>query len=159
MNQRAIILAIVLFGLVILGMFVFTYLKKSEMQPTPLPVTEEPTGEVRYASITRIDAKHFFIDGVHTLVGEIPMPTPCELLNTDVSVAESFPEQVMIDFSVINESDVCAQVVTPARFKVEATASREATFSARFEGRPVELNLIPAAPGETPEDFELFIKG
>lgn len=158
MDQRAIIMTIALFGLIVIGMFTFAFLKRTEISE---PVTQpEPTeGEVAYASITRIDAKHFFIDGVHTLVGEIPMPTPCELLETNATVAESFPEQVTIDFTVINNADVCAQVVTPARFKVTAQASSEATFSARLEGRSVELNLIPAAPGETPDEFELFIKG
>lgn len=158
MNQRAVIMAVVLFGLIILGMFVFAYLKKSEVA-VEQNTTPQPQEEVKYASITRIDAKHYFIDGVHTLVGEIPMPTPCELLETSALVAESYPEQVSIDFSIINNSDTCAQVITPARFKVEARASAEAIFSARLEGRAVELNLIPAAEGETPDEFELFIKG
>lgn len=87
------------------------------------------------------------------------MPTPCDLLESSARVAESFPEQIMINFSVINNADFCAQVVTAQRFKVSATASPEATFSAQFMGRPVELNLIPAGAGETPDAFELFIKG
>ncbi|OIP78424.1 MAG: hypothetical protein AUK16_00195 [Parcubacteria group bacterium CG2_30_44_11] len=159
MSQRAIVISIVIFGLIVAGMFTFAYLKKQEMKETVVPTTPVPTEEVAYASVTRIDAKHFFIDGVHTLVGEIPMPTPCDLLESSARVAESFPEQIMINFSVINNADFCAQVVTAQRFKVSATASPEATFSAQFMGRPVELNLIPAGAGETPDAFELFIKG
>jgi hypothetical protein len=159
MSQRAIILTVVLFVIIIVGMFGFAYMKKQEVEQPVNQVNEELKEEVKYASVTRIDAKHFYIDGVHTLVGEIPMPTPCDLLNTDVLVAESYPEQVRIDFTVINNAETCAQVVTPARFKVEATASSTAEFSAYFQGRPVELNLIPAAEGETPDDFEVFIKG
>lgn len=159
MNQRTVVLTIILFVLIIAGMFGFAYLKKTEVQPALTIPAPEPQEEVAYASITRVDAKHFFIDGVHTLVGEMPMPTPCDLLNSDATVAESYPEQVMIDFTVVNNALDCAQVITPARFKVEASASAEAVFSARFQGRDIELNLIPAAEGETPDDFEVFIKG
>lgn len=160
MHRNAVIITVVLFLLIIAGMFTFAYLKNREQaaaEPTPEPQQEEPTD--RYGYITRIDGKHFYIDGVHTVVGEIPLPTPCDLLNADAMVAESFPEQITLDFSVINNAEVCAEVVTPGRFKVSATASEEATWSAAFNGRQVELNLTPAAPGETPDEFELFIKG
>ena len=158
MSQKAIAICVALFAVIVIGMFTFAYIKKQEITKTPSP-QENPKEEVAYASITRITAKHFFIDGVHTLVGEIPFPTPCDLLTTDARVAESFPEQIFIDFNVINDSKTCDQVVTLQRFKIEAQASKEATLSARFMGRPVELNLVPAAEGETPADFELFIKG
>jgi hypothetical protein len=158
MNQKTIVISVALFIIIVLGMFAFAYLKKAEVTP-PVEETQQPQEEVAYASITRVTAKHFFIDGVHTIAGEIEMPTPCDLLEADARVMESFPEQVAIDFTVINSAEFCAQQVTPARFKVSATASENATFSATLMGRPVELNLVPAAEGETPDDFELFIKG
>ena len=140
----------------------YAHLKQTELQEV-VPVSENQDDTqvepVPYPDITRVDAKHYFIDGTHTLVGEINFPTPCDLLEADATVMESFPEQVVIDFNVINNAESCAQVVTAQRFKVEAKASAEATFSARFMGRDIELNLIPAAEGEVPEDFEVFIKG
>ncbi len=161
MSQKSIILIVTLFVVIVVGMFTFAYLKKAELQPeviiVPTEQSEQPSDA--YPDITRIDAKHYFIDGVHTLVGELNMPTPCDLLEGEAVVMESFPEQVVIDFSVINRSDSCAQVVTAQRFKVEFTASEEASIRATFMGRDVELNLIPAAPGETPDEFEVFIKG
>lgn len=160
MNQKAIIISIAIFILIVLGMFGFAYLKKSEVAQVPqLPPQNQPEENVAYASITRITAKHFFIDGVHTLAGEIPMPTPCDLLEADARVMESFPEQIVVDFTVLNSAEFCAQQVTNQRFKVSATASEDATFKATFMGRDVELNLVPPEEGETPEDFELFIKG
>lgn len=158
MDKRTIILVISLFILIIAGMFTFAYLKRSEItQQPPVVIVEEEV--VPYADITRIDAKHYFIDGVHTFVGEIQMPTPCDLLEVDTVVMESYPEQIKLNFSVVNNSETCAQVLTAQRFKTSATASEAATVSATFMGRAVELNLIPAAAGETPEEFELFIKG
>lgn len=159
MNQKTIIMSVALFILIVVGMFAFAYLKKSEVAA---PVDEQNTQgeeEVKYASITRITAKHFYEDGVHTVAGEIPMPTPCDLVEAEARVMESSPEQIAIDFNVINNAEFCAQQVTPQRFKVSATASENATFSATFMGRSVELNLVPPEPGETPDDFELFIKG
>ena len=87
------------------------------------------------------------------------MPTPCDLLEAEARVMESFPEQVVVDFSVLNNAEFCAQQVTPARFMVSFTASENASISALFMGRAVELNLMPPAEGGTPDDFELFIKG
>lgn len=158
MNKKTIIVGVVLFALIILGMFAFAHLKKGEVTQQE-PQNQQPEEEVEYASITRITAKHFFIDGVHTLAGEIPMPTPCDLLEADARVMESSPEQIVIDFNVLNNAEFCAQQVTNQRFKVSASASEDATFRATFMGRDVELNLIPPEQGETPEDFELFIKG
>lgn len=161
MPNKTAILAIVLFAFIVIGMFVYAYLKNQEnqlQQNQESPMADEEV-ITPYDDITRINAKHFFIDDVHTLTGEILMPTPCDLLETSVLVAESFPEQVTVDFSVINNAEFCAQVITPQRFKVEAKVSENATFKAVFQGREVELNLIPAAEGELPDDYEIFIKG
>ena len=165
MSQKSIVLIVILFILIVAGMFIFAYLKQGEVAEEPAPSTpEQVDGDTEeapdpYADITRVSAKHYFIDGTHTLVGEINMPTPCDLLEAEATVMESMPEQIHISFSVINNADMCAQVITPQRFKVSAEASEAATFTAEFMGRPIELNLIPAAPGEVPEDFEVFIKG
>jgi type 1 fimbria pilin len=158
MDKRTIILVISFFLLIVVGMFVFAYLKRTEMVQPPV-VTPPAEEQVLYPSITAIDAKHFFIDGVHTFAGEIVLPTPCDLLEVEAVVAESFPEQISLNFNVINNSEMCAQVMTTQRFMATANASSEATVRATFVGRHVELNLIPAAEGETPEEFELFIKG
>ena len=161
MNQKAIVISIALFVVIVCGMFAFAYFKKNEVMqpPSDTSLQTQPKGEVKYASITRIVAKHYYINGVHTLVGEIPMPTPCDLLQTDAAVAESSPEQVTINFSVINNAETCAQQETVQRFKVSATAPENAVFTALFMGRSVVLNLVPAAIGETPDDFELYQKG
>jgi hypothetical protein len=160
MKNNGIIAAIVVFALIIVGMFVFAFLKKTEITEAPAvaPDTSE-TETGAYAGITRIDATHFFIDGTHTLVGELLMPTPCDLLNWDTSIAESMPEQVTVAFSVVNNSDMCIQKVTPQRFSVAFDASERASIRATLNGVPVDINLIPALEGERPEDFEVYQKG
>lgn len=161
MEKRTTILVSTLFILVIVGMFIFTYMKSQELPNDSLPVTEpEPTAVTpNEYGVTNISAKRFYEDGVHTIVGEIDMPTPCDLLETNAVVMESMPEQVRFEFTVLNTADSCAQVVTPQRFMVSAPASELADLQATFMGESVTLNITEAEPGETPEDFELFIKG
>lgn len=162
MDTQKIALIVGIFVLLVAGMFAYSYIERQQIEESAQPdetVEEDPQADGPYSSIERIDAKHFFEDGKHTVAGEILMPTPCDLLEWDVSVAESFPEQVTIAFTVLNTADVCAQVLTPQRFMAEFSAGEEASVRATLEGREVELNLIPAAPGESPDDFELFIKG
>jgi hypothetical protein len=145
MSQNSIRIVIAIFVLVVIGMFVFAYVQRSRVNTA---ANEEPatsTPQTPYDSITHVDAKHFYIDGTHTVAGEIEMPTPCDLLQATSSV--------------INNAESCAQVVTPARFLVSFDADDDAAITATFMGRPIELNLIPAAEGETPEDFELYLKG
>lgn len=156
MEKRTIILIITLFALIVIGMFTYTYIKKSEISQIPtaeVPVVkEDPLG-------INIDAKHFFIDGVHTFVGEMTMPTPCDLLEVNSVAQESYPEQIRLDFTVINNSKSCEQIATNQRFMVSAKASSEAKVSATYLGNPAIINLIPAGPGETPDEFEIYIKG
>lgn len=158
MNQRALVVTIVLFLLIVGGMFGYAYLKRAELytaEPVPAPPqTEKPE------PITHIDAKHWFRDGTHTVAGEILMPTPCELLEAEAIVAESNPEQAMVKLTVLNDTKgVCPQTVTPQRFKVSFTASQSARIDATLGGMPVILNLVEARPDENPDDFEVNTKG
>jgi hypothetical protein len=108
---------------------------------------------------TTITAKHQFADGTHFVAGEIELPTPCHILEHEVFVAESFPEQVTINFSMTTQAEACVQVITPARFLVQFDASERATIETTLNGNRAILNLIDADPGENLEDFDLFIKG
>lgn len=159
MSNRTIVLFVSLFVLIVLGMFSFTYFYQKNNEPVVVPPEAPATTTANTYGITRIDGKHFFSNGVHTIVGELAMPTPCDLLTTEALVAESFPEQVTFAFNVVNTTEVCAQVITNQRFKIEAAASDQANLKATFMGEPVELNLVEAEVGETPEEFELYIKG
>lgn len=158
-NKHTIVAGIILLAL-IAGMFIFAYLKSKEIkEQIEVPTQNDPLTQSPYDGITRIDAKHFFINGTHTVVGEMQMPTPCDLLNWDTRIAESYPEQVTIDFNVINNTEICAQTITPQRFNVIFSASEQAIIRATLNGRVLDVNLIPPAPGETPESYELFLKG
>ena len=161
MTKSSITLCIGLLIALVMGMFTYTFLKRQEINQTNAPVVAPSTATTTnsYGYVTSITTKHFYLDGVHTFVGSIDMPTPCDLLDSAVTIRESFPEQVVLEFRVINNTNDCAPIITPQRFKVAVVASVGAILSATFMDRPVQLNVIPAKRGEVPEDFEIFIKG
>lgn len=159
MTQKSITLVVGLLALVVVGMFWFAYLERSAEQP--IVITEpapEPTVDIP-PYLARINAKHYRTDAGHVIAGEVTAPTPCDLVEVAAVTRESFPEQVDLQFSIINNADVCAQVLTTQRFRVDVDASSEAVFTASYMGQPLILNLIPAQPDESPDEFELFIKG
>ena len=161
MEHTKIVGVLGILAFVVIGMFTFTYLKRTELieqSVTPSTSNRDEALDV-YADITRINGKHFYEAPTHTVVGEILMPTPCDLLNWSTHVQESMPETAIIDFSIVNNAETCAHVVTPQRFSASFDASEVALILATLMGRTVELNLVPALPGEDPKDFELFIKG
>jgi hypothetical protein len=159
MSNKVIVLIVALFVLIVAGMFGFAYLKKAEA-PAVVPNAEPTTAAMNDSyGITRIEAKHFFINGVHTIVGALTMPTACDLLTGTSTVSSDAPATVTFDFSVINNSTDCAKKPTEARFKIEAVAGADSNLKARFMGKPVDLNLTEAAAGETPDSYQLFIKG
>lgn len=133
------------------------YLSNKDVATTT-PPTQLPPQDNGRPDIT-ITAKHQFEDGHHIVAGELDLPTPCHILDWNVVVAESYPEQVTINFTETTQADTCAQVITPARFKVEFDATGTAAISATVNGKPAVLNLIPAEPGEDLNDFEIYIKG
>lgn len=100
-------------------------------------------------------------EGVHIVAGETDVPTPCHMLSHDVSIAESFPEQVSLNFSssVEDPDQMCAQVISSQRFKITFEASEEASIQATYNGQDVELNLQEVGPDENLEDFEVHTKG
>ena|SRR3989344_510838 len=106
-----------------------------------------------------INAKHQYKNGKHIIAGEVDLPTPCHILTTTAQIAESFPEQVTINFTSKDSGEVCTQVITLNRFKIEFEASANAVIKARWNGQPVELNLIPAGANEDLSDFKIYIKG
>ncbi|MES2749520.1 MAG: hypothetical protein V4606_03945 [Patescibacteria group bacterium] len=159
MSQTSIALAVGGFLLLIGGLFGLSYIQKQALEsPEPTSTTTAATSTDPY-QITRIEAKHFYRNGVHTIVGEVTMPTACDLLTADSRVAESMPEQVTFAFIVVNTTTDCEQKPTKQRFSVAAQASDQASLAATFQGVPVALNLVEAGADETPESYELFIKG
>ncbi len=164
-NNKIIIGAVVVIIVSFVLFLIFSFFSSTEDYSNDKATNAEPTDVAdetdRLSHIDRINAVHFFEDDEHIFVGEIDMPTPCDLLEFQGLVLESYPEQIRLEFTVLNTDteNMCAQVVTPQRFRIDVSASEDAEVTAIFNGRTVELNLLTPQQGDTPDDFELFIKG
>jgi len=162
MEKRTIILLMILLLVLVAGMFAFTHFKKQTLNEPETEIINDVDGQVAgddAFGIQRIDVKRFFENGTHTLVGEITLPTPCHNLSVDTVIAESMPEQVLLNFTTETTAEMCAQVLTSRRFQVEVAVDRLAAFRASLNGVPIELNIVEANPGETLDDIEDFFKG
>lgn len=143
--------------LIIGGTYYFSSREKnSELVQTP---DKDAPGNVLSEDVFRINAKHSFKNGKHIIAGEVEVPTPCHSLSVDTVIRESNPEQVTLVFSARSETDVCAQVISSRRFKVEFNAGQNASINATFNGKEAVLNLIEAGQNENLEDFDIYLKG
>lgn len=153
------VIAIAVVVLLAVGVTVYwQFFRKTPTENTPAQsqnTTEEPSSDVRIMT-----ALHQFKNGKHTIVGQTDLPTPCHILNHTERIAESFPEQVTVAFTTSsNNADVCAQLITSTRYKIEFTASQNAVIGATWNGAPVQFNLVPAGPNDNLDTTDIFIKG
>jgi hypothetical protein len=166
MDKKSII---VIVGIVVLalGILIVVSFQKGAMDTSSSDLTATTTGwENAPASAPPaiseklvVTAKHAYRNGVHIIAGEMPLPTPCHLLESQ-AVVSTDAKQVLVQFTSSTKPDqMCAQVITPARFKVTAKANKDAVITATLNGQPVSFNFIEAGPTEDLDDFELYIKG
>lgn len=146
MQQRIMTMTGVLFSLIVLGMFIFAYLTQQERQVTTPKSAVVEIQTDSYAYIESVAIHQTYAAGVYTIVGELALPTPCDVLTLETFVAESYPEQVQLAFTATNPAEYCAQTITPQRFSAEVAVSKEASFAATFNTRPIELTATQSQP-------------
>jgi hypothetical protein len=156
----AAILVVALIGFAIISLQKSTLDTKPDAETASTTVWENTPADVVVTPKTVITAKHAWNGkDTHTIAGEVPLPTPCDVLDESVVVSPD-KKQVVVQFvSSVKTGERCPSDITPARFKVTAKADKTASLTATLNGQPVTLNLIEAAPGENLDDFELYIKG
>lgn len=130
--------------------------KNSEIVKSP---DKEVPGTVLSEDAFRINAKHSFKNGKHIVAGEVEVPTPCHSLSVDTNFSESNPEQVTLVFSTRSDADVCAQVISSRRFKIEFNSEQNTSIRATFNGKDAIMNLIEAEQNEDLEKFDIYLKG
>jgi hypothetical protein len=139
----------VLFALIVIlvgGSIIYSSGSDSEIT---LPSSTANTASTTL-SFERLTLEHSFADGMHTLSGTFHLPAPCYQFTYNTRVAESFPEQVMIDFTLTppDPAVVCIQMVSEQAFNLQVEASEQATFSARVNTIPINLSLKEKANTE-----------
>lgn len=80
-----------------------------------------------------------FVNGTHAVKGTLALPTPCYELTQDVFIMESYPEQVVINFTAKDQGGICVQVIDDRPFEVTFQASEQASIRATLNGQPLVL--------------------
>ncbi len=149
--------AVLLLVLVAIAIFGYTLIGAPTDEDRNDDVTQVP-GQVEVNGRS-IQAKHQFKQGTHTIAGTVDMPTPCHRLIAEPFFTDESRQEVELRFTTSVEGDVCAQVITPTRFKVDFEAPEQARITGTWNGGTAGLNLVPVAPGEDLADFDVFVKG
>lgn len=167
MDKRS---TIIIAGLIVIALtfIIFIAFKKTTVDTNKLPAEDINTWENAPAQVsstspvtakTVVTAKHAYRNGMHIIAGEIPLPSPCHILESAGS-ASADKDHVFVEMvSSVKTGEMCAQVITPARFKVSVKANKDAIISGTLNGKGIILNLIEAGPNENLDNFELYIKG
>lgn len=142
MNKGGIIfiLGILLF-FIIGGMLFLSSKKEGEQNILTNRVHPDDSGGIANRDFVPIG--HSYMNGTHTFSGKIMLPTPCHQLFSDVQIAESFPEQVVINFTITNKTEKCAQVITPEPFNVSFQASESAVVRMTLNGKEMAYRNVP----------------
>jgi len=136
--QKGVVVASIIFVIFIGGLF-FYYVKinnNTSIQP-PLNNTPVLKPKLQEGIIVTKSEK----DNVYTYKGLITVPTPCNVVTTNVSVLESYPEQVIVDIVISTYLDVCAQVISEKEFIATFEASKEHTIRFNLNGEPIETKI------------------
>jgi len=166
-RSSIIIAVIILIGTI--GFFIVSFQKSSidtaqrEQEVASTTAWENTPAEqpvsVLITPKTIVTAKHAYQNGIHTFAGEVPLPTSCHILEQSILASKDKMHIFITLTSSIKTNQICAQVITPARFKLVINAKKNATVTTILNGQEITLNLIEAGPDENLDNFELYIKG
>jgi len=101
-----------------------------------------PPNDTSVSTLDHITAHHFWKDGTHTLEGRITLPTPCHTFSSQVLIAESYPEQITVAFTVAPGAGVCVEMIAEKPFSISFKASKDAIIRATLNGQSITLDLI-----------------
>lgn len=90
----------------------------------------------------------------HTYTGIVSLPTPCHALTEEILMAESYPEQVTVNFIVVPPpaDTICAQVVTERRFEVSFSAAPGHTIRFTLNREPLPFVIEERNARDNDED-------
>jgi|GEM_PF-738030 len=159
-NTKKVVAGIAIVVLLAIGFTVYWQFFRANSPVENVDQNQVVTNEQSTSEARLMTAVHQFKAGKHTIVGQTDLPTSCHVLKHTERIAESFPEQVTVAFTTAsNNSDVCAQLVTSVRYKIEFNASQNAVIGATWNGEPVQFNLVPAGPNDNLDNLDIYIKG
>lgn len=124
---------VLLIALPFIGFYAGTWYQKQVSPTTTTSVTNgtKTDGSKTVVDSEKVSLKTSFKNGVLNYSGSVSLPTPCHELDVQITVAESFPEQVQIRIKIQDpkEGMICAQVITEKEFSGKLEVSENASIS------------------------------
>ncbi|HEY4479019.1 MAG TPA: hypothetical protein VI981_01515 [Candidatus Paceibacterota bacterium] len=149
-----IILCVIAVALIGWGFYYSNKVKNSEEV-----VTQEPPKEDGSELAVTVNTKHQYKNGVHTLAGQMDMPTPCHLLESKATKDTVQTSKFAIEFTSTEKGGGCIDVITPRPFKVSFEGPKDIELKATLNGKSIKLNLFEVKPNEDLDAFEINVKG
>src|SRR3989338_7092201 len=103
-------------------------------QPAELPL------DVVVTQKTVVTAKHAYKGGEHIIAGEVPMPTPCHILEATATTTEDKMLVLVSLTTSVKTGEMCSQVITTGRFKVDIAANKNAKIEGTLNGQEITLS-------------------
>ncbi len=114
-------------------------IKKSQVQParepSPSPVGSPFEELIIKKSNFQIQVK--YEDNKFKYAGVVTAANPCELIQTDSKILESYPEQVQISVNTQKSDQICAQVIKNKEFAGEVPAPQSSKVKILFNNSPI----------------------
>ena len=85
-----------------------------------------------------VDLTFTYEDGKYLYSGTVQKPTPCDTIEVDAVIRESFPEQVTLAITTKPSDGICAQVISEETIEGEIAVSQQAVIEVTYNGKVVE---------------------
>jgi hypothetical protein len=157
--KKTISIIIVILLVIVIVMAVKSLLEKEPVTNSDniSPERQEAIEEGDNRPEDTLNVKRQHIDGTHTFVGTIILPTPCNSYNAEV--VSGNPAEIKITINELGPAETCIAVTDPRDFKVSYQAPFEQEFIITINGTEYNLNLFEVPEDENIDTVELYIKG
>jgi hypothetical protein len=153
MWKRIIIIIVLAVVLLAISLFV----QKFNSEKLEAPVIQDETVEENIMPIT---VRHQYKDGIHTIVGDLSLPTPCHSYNAVIEDTEDDAvKNILVEYKEPEDGTGCVSVIEDVTFRVSTEGPEDLKFNIFVNGEERRLNMFDLSPDVDIDEFELFIKG
>ena len=133
-KYRILLLVLVLvLLLVLLGLLILRPAKNVE---TEQPAIDIPSTFQLSNDIVSLDFE--YKEDTYFYSGTVQKPTPCDVVDVESLIFETFPEKVKMDITIEKSDAVCIQVIDEEEISGEFKVDKAATIRVFLDGEEVE---------------------
>jgi len=134
-KQKKLLNIVLVVIALLLGVYIFTARPTAE----DISMMEYSTNDGASFYTEKLFIKNVYENEGFRLSGEIELPDPCYKLSNEVLIAESFPEQVIVNLTTSRDDTPCASVITSESFEIQYKADQKSTLKILLNGKEVDV--------------------